>query len=175
MSYRCGGIIYNINTCLWFLWKNQNVNGLIYQHQIMHSTHGCLLLLQCYLPYLLILSVLSTFNKTLSSHMTPTPHYVCTVIKGQLIRGYCPRCEEYVQAPVPLMILLSNLKLDQNLKCSGLKFTQLITMEFCTWRVQNFIVIGWAYFKLQHSKFLLIFKFDRNTVCGMGASTRRIK
>ena len=67
----------------------------------MCTTHGCLLLLQCYLPYLLVLSVLSTFNKTLSSYMTPTPCYVCMVIKGTAYQGilhkvwgvctgYCP-------------------------------------------------------------------------------------
>ena len=37
------------------------------------------------------------------------------------------------------------------------------------YRVQNFFVIGWAYFELEHSKFWSNFEFDRNTVSGRGA------
>ena len=35
--------------------------------------------------------------------------------------------------------------------------------------MQNFFVIGWAYFKLEHTKFLSNFEFDRNIVSGTGA------
>ena len=49
------------------------------------------------------------------------------------------------------------------------------TMKFCkchdsvtAWHVQNLVVISWAYFKLEHSTLWSNFKFDRNTVSGMG-------
>ena len=68
------------------------------------------------------------------------------------------------------MIFRSNSKFTQNLECSSLKFTYLITMKFgarhnsyMSWCVQNFVVIGGAHFKLEHSKFWLNFKFHRNT------------
>ena len=32
--------------------------------------------------------------------------------------------------------------------------------------MQNFVVIGGAYFKLEHTKFLFNFEFDRNTFSG---------
>ena len=35
--------------------------------------------------------------------------------------------------------------------------------------MQNFVVVSWAYFKLEHSKFGLNFEFDRNTTSGMRA------
>ena len=35
--------------------------------------------------------------------------------------------------------------------------------------VQNFVVIGWIYLKLECSIFWLNFEFDRNTVRGMAA------
>ena len=38
-----------------------------------------------------------------------------------------------------------------------------------TWCVHNFVVIGWEYFKLQHSKFLSNFEFDWNYISGTGA------
>ena len=65
-------------------------------------------------------------------------------------------CKHYYagQAPVPLMIFWSNSKLYQNLQCSGLP---------------NFVVIGWAYFKIEHYKFWSNFEFDRNTICRTGA------
>ena len=74
-------------------------------------------------------------------------------------------------APIPLRIFRSNLKLDQNLQCSGLKCTQPITSKFCTGHDSNFAVICYVYFKLEHSKFWSNFKFDRNIVGGTGAWT----
>ena len=44
-----------------------------------------------------------------------------------------------------------------------------VELELSSWRVQNFIVIGYIYFKLEHSKFWSNFEFDRNIVSGMGA------
>ena len=47
----------------------------------------------------------------------------------------------------------------------------LHTSQQCNCRdvyVQNFIMISWAYIKLEHSKFLLNFEFDQNTVIGTG-------
>ena len=35
-----------------------------------------------------------------------------------------------------------------------------------SWRVQNFVVIGWACFIVEHSKFWSNFEFDRNIVNG---------
>ena len=35
-------------------------------------------------------------------------------------------------APVPLTLYQLNLKFDQNLQCSGLKYSQLITTKFYT-------------------------------------------
>ena len=43
----------------------------------------------------------------------------------------CPHVNEW-QTPVPLRLFQSNSKLDQNLQCSGLKFTPPITTKFCT-------------------------------------------
>ena len=37
-----------------------------------------------------------------------------------------------------------------------------------SWRVQNFVVVGWVHFKLEHCKFWSIFEFDRNIVSGTG-------
>ena len=77
------------------------------------------------------------------------------------------------QVPGPLMIFLSNSKFDQSLKCSGFKCALPIRTKFCTGHdsvtVQNFVVIGWAYFKLERSKFLSNSKFDWNTVSGTGS------
>ena len=44
-----------------------------------------------------------------------------------------------------------------------------VTTEKLLWHVQNFFVIGWGYFKLEHSKFLLHFESNWNTIGGMGA------
>ena len=41
--------------------------------------------------------------------------------------------------------------------------------------MQNFIVIGWAYFKLEQSKFLSNFEFDQNNVSGTGARSQMEK
>ena len=38
-----------------------------------------------------------------------------------------------------------------------------------SWHVQNFVVIGSAYFKQEHSKFLSNFELEWNTVSGTGA------
>ena len=43
-----------------------------------------------------------------------------------------------------------------------------------SWHVQNFIVIGEAYFEPEHSKFLSHFDFDRNTGSGMGARSGHV-
>ena len=42
------------------------------------------------------------------------------------------RVIERALAPFPLMIFRLNLKFDQNVQCSGLKCTPLITTKFCT-------------------------------------------
>ena len=80
---------------------------------------------------------------------------------------------ELLPCPHPTDNIWSNLKLDQTLKCSGLKYTPLITTKFCTftlsWHVQNFVVIGWASLKLHHSKFWSNLEFNQNTVSGMGS------
>ena len=44
-----------------------------------------------------------------------------------------------------------------------------ITTVTLSWCVQNFFVIGSAYFKLEHSKFVSYYEFDRNTISGTGA------
>ena len=51
----------------------------------------------------------------------------------------------------------------------GASPTNDILIEFeirlkLSWHLQNFAVIGWSYLKLEHSEFLLNFKFDRNTL-----------
>ena len=120
-----------------------------------------------------------TFNmfkesKTFWTRMTSQFHvcwWPCDVSSQDIIRY------DIDLAPVSLMIFRSNSKLDQNLKCSGLKYTLLIRTKFCThhgsgtvlWRVQTFSVISWACFKLQHSKFWLNFAFYWNTVNGTEA------
>ena len=40
-----------------------------------------------------------------------------------------------------------------------------------SWRVQNIVVIGRVYSKLEHSEFSSSFEFDRNMLSGTGAST----
>ena len=44
-----------------------------------------------------------------------------------------------------------------------------VTTVLLSWRVQNFVVIDWAYFKLERSQFWSNFEFDRNSVSGTGA------
>ena len=80
------------------------------------------------------------------------------------------------QVPVPLTLFRSNSKLNQNLQCSGLKYTLPITTTFCT-RHDSYTVVtcakfrcGWLkHLKLEHSKFWSNFEFDRNTASGTGA------
>ena len=82
-----------------------------------------------------------------------------------------------VLAPVPLTVLRSNSKFDQNLKCSSLKCTEPITTRFCTrhdsytvaWRVHNFVVIGWVHIELECCIFWSNNEFVRNIVSGTGA------
>ena len=50
------------------------------------------------------------------------------------------------QAPVPLTIFRSNSKLDENLKCSSLKCTLLITTKVCT-RHDSYTVVACAKFR----------------------------
>ena len=79
-----------------------------------------------------------------------------------------------IPAPFPLTLFRSNSKFNQNLPCSGLKYTLPITTKFCTrhdsvelsWRGQNFFVIGWAHFT---SKFWSNFEFVRKNISGTGA------
>ena len=75
-----------------------------------------------------------TFNmfkesKTFWNRMTCQFHvcwWPCDVSSQDIIRY------DIDLAPVSLMIFRSNSKLDQNLKCSGLKYTLLIITKFCT-------------------------------------------
>ena len=46
------------------------------------------------------------------------------------------------QAPIPLAIFRSNSKMDQNLQCSGLKCTLLITTKFCTRHDRGTVVMS---------------------------------
>ena len=58
----------------------------------------------------------------------------------------------------------------------ALCFWHLLTCSVClwkldctlSWRVQNFVVIDWEYFKPEHLKFWLNFEFNQNSVSGMG-------
>ena len=72
---------------------------------------------------------------------------------------------------LPLTIFRSNSKFDQNLQCSGLKWICGSQRNFShvTWRVQDFVVVGQVYFKLEYSKCWSNFEFDRNIVSRMGA------
>ena len=77
--------------------------------------------------------------------------------------------------PVPLTILRSNSKFNETSECScsshippiaqSRHFAQVTTV-ILSLRVPNFVVIGSAYFKLEHCKFWSHFEFDRNTVYG---------
>ena len=72
---------------------------------------------------------------------------------------------------LPLTIFRSNSKFDQNLQCSGLKWIcgSQRNCAHVTWRVQDFVVVGQVYFKLEYSKCWSNFEFDRNIVSRMGA------
>ena len=81
-----------------------------------------------------------------------------------------------ILAPVPLSIFRSNSKFDENSKHSSVKYTRPITTIFAhvttvslSWRVQNIVVIGWIYLKLERSEFSSNFEFDRNMLSGTGA------
>ena len=43
-----------------------------------------------------------------------------------------------------------------------------VTTVTLSWRVQNFVVVGWVHLKLEHCKFWSNFEFDRNIVSGTG-------
>ena len=77
------------------------------------------------------------------------------------------------QAPVPLSIFRSNSKFDENSKHSSVKYTRSITTVFCTRHdsvtVQNIVVIGWIYMKLERSEFSSNFEFDQNVLSVTGA------
>ena len=47
-------------------------------------------------------------------------------------------------------------------------FAHVTTVQL-SWHVQNFVVIDWACFTLQRSKFWSNFEFDQNTISGTGA------
>ena len=57
-------------------------------------------------------------------------------------------------APVPVTIFWSNSKFDQNMQCSGLKYTPLVAMQFCT-RHDSYTVVTCAKF---HCDRLSIFR-----------------
>ena len=51
------------------------------------------------------------------------------------------------------------------------KFVHATTV-WLSWRVQNFVVIGWTYVKPERSIFWSTFEFQRNTVCGAWSPPR---
>ena len=78
------------------------------------------------------------------------------------------------QTPVPLSIFWSNSKFNENSKHSSVKYMRPITTIFCTRHdsvtvVQNIVVIGGVYSKLERSEFSSNFEFDRNMLNGTGA------
>ena len=85
-------------------------------------------------------------------------------------------CADVILAPVPLSIFRSNSKFDENSKHYSVKlrgrsqryFAHVTTVSL-SWRVQNFVVIGRVYSKLEHSEFSSNFEFDRNMLSGTGA------
>ena len=98
-----------------------------------------------------------------------TSHYLhqCWVGSPNIIRP---------QAPVPLMVIRSNLKFGQNLDYSDLNvlsrtqqnFAHVTTVSLSS-HVQNFVVIGQIYEEQEHCKFSFNFDFDQNIVSGTGA------
>ena len=86
-------------------------------------------------------------------------------------------------APVPLTVLRSHSKFDENWECSRFKYAQRITSIFCTrhdsytdmckislwldeWHVQNFVVIGRMCFEQEHCKVSLYFKLNPMSLVG---------
>ena len=50
-----------------------------------------------------------------------------------------------------------------------------VTTVTLSWRVQNFVVVGRAHFKLEYCKFWSNFEFDRNIVSGTGARSASLR
>ena len=50
------------------------------------------------------------------------------------------------------------------------RFTMLLFIAYSADHFENFVVIGWVYFKLEHCKFWSNFECDRNIVSGTGVS-----
>ena len=50
------------------------------------------------------------------------------------------------------------------------RFTMLLFIAYSADHFENFVVIGWVYFKLEHCKFWSNFESDRNIVSGTGVS-----
>ena len=77
---------------------------------------------------------------------------------------------------VPISIFRSNSKFDENSKHSSVKYTRPITTTVSlSWRVQNIVVIGRVYSKLEHSEFSSNFEFNRNMLNGTGAWTLNLR
>ena len=54
-------------------------------------------------------------------------------------------------------------------KMNATNHNDILHTSWLWWHVQNIIVIGWAYFKLEHSKLWSNFEFDQNVVSGTAA------
>ena len=79
-------------------------------------------------------------------------------------------------APVPLSIFRSKSKFDENSKHSSVnirgrsqRYFPHVTTVSLSWRVQNIVVIGRVYSKLERSEFSSNFEIDRNMLSGTGA------
>ena len=58
-----------------------------------------------------------------------------------------------------------------NIRGRSQRYFAHVTTVSLSWRVQNIVVIGRVYSKLEHSEFSSNFEFDRNMLSGTGASS----
>ena len=109
-------------------------------------------------------------------HKKPSGLWLVEMVEEALLQvpGCLPQ-DLLHQVPVPPTIFQLNLKFNEI--CNALvhhifgqsqwNFAHL-KMITLSWHVQNFVEIGWAYFKTGHYKFLSNRKSNRNDISGTG-------